>query len=214
MKISGVNIERLCEILTDYSNPVPQAQVELANRILFEDIDDGDEKGDIIMVFGSPTCTHHRSPKAAQLYFEQRGEYVILSGGKLSVNGKSEAENMWEQLRSLGVPNSSIILENESVYTHENVMFSSDIIRAMFASKPVTILAVTNEYHMRRVMLNFGHYLNMFSTGSRFIPVPCSSTNADRSLWSSSSKGRYIIARECLGLVTYVRAGYLEDIEI
>lgn len=215
MLMSAVNIEKLCEELTDYSFMVSLETIDLVNRMIFNAAVDTGENGDVIMVFGSPTCTRHRAPKGVQLLFDKRAPYILLSGGKeIPETGHSEAENMWMQLRSLGVRNSEIILENESMFTHENVLFSSDILKSFFYGNPIKILAVTSSYHMRRVMLNFEHYRSLFPEGSSWVACASNGSGADDGIWHTTSVGRYRIAKECLALVNYTRQGYLPDVMI
>ncbi|MDR1563768.1 MAG: YdcF family protein [Oscillospiraceae bacterium] len=216
MLISSVNIERLCAALTDYEERVPEELIALCNRLLFKGIEDRGENGTVIMVFGSPDCTRNRSPKAAEAFFENRAPFILLSGGKPMPDdsGLTECEAMRAQLRALGVPNERIILENKSMYTHENVMFSADIIKALFDDKAMKILAVSGASHMRRVMLNFAHYRSIFARETQVLPVPARSSSTDEGVLQMVNRGRYAAARECLALVSYVRAGYLPDVEI
>lgn len=215
MLMSSVNIEKLCEELTDYSFAVSLDAIALVKRMLFNAAVDTGENGDVIMVFGSPTCTHHRAPKGVQLLFDKRAPYILLSGGKeIPETNHTEAENMWMQIRGLGVKNSEIILENESMFTHENVLFSADILNSFFDGKPIRILAVSSACHMRRVMLNFEHYKSLFPAGSSWVACASSGSGADEGIWHTTSVGRYRIAQECLALVNYTRAGYLPDIAI
>lgn len=63
MLLSSVNVGKLCEELTDYSFAVSLESIELVRKMLFANCEDTGENGDVIMVFGSPSCLRHRSPK-------------------------------------------------------------------------------------------------------------------------------------------------------
>ena len=91
---------------------------------------------------------------AAQLYHDGKAPVVLVSGGNLpfSVNEESEADTMAEVLGQLGVPSEAIWLEEQSVNTYENGLYSSEILENAGISH---ILLVTSAKHMPRSVLIF-----------------------------------------------------------
>ena len=73
-------------------------------------------------------------------------EWIISSGGG---NGSSEASsvNMREALVRLGVPSNRIVLESESVDTHDESLFVGRILQMLHVDK---VVLVTTDTHMRR----------------------------------------------------------------
>lgn len=217
MYASNISIERLVSELTDMrSSLLSDYAVNVTEGILFSGIEDSYEKGDVILVFGSPDCLRFRATKAFECYAMGRAGKAVLSGGvTVPQTGLSEAQSMWKLFTEFGAYNTDLFIETASKFTHENVMFSSDIIRALFEGKPVKILAVTSYEHMRRVLLNFQHYTNLFPAGTQFLPVPSASTkDCEPYLWRSTPGGRAAAAKEITNIITYIRKGYLPDFEL
>jgi len=215
--VSNIHLDIITSELCNLNSSMVSEQTRrIVEAVLFNGIEDSFENGDVILTFGSPDCLRYRAVKAFESYAAGRAEKIILSGGVTIPNtGYSEAQSMWDLLTGLGAHNSDIYLETASKFTHENVLFSSDIIRAVFKGMPVKILAVTSYDHMRRVLLNFQHYKNLFAEGTRFMPVPSGSTqDCEPYLWQSTPNGRKTAARELTNIVTYIRKGYLPDFQI
>lgn len=212
MKISQINIQPLLE---DIASGMPQAStIGMVERLLFHGLEDTGAAGDFVMVFGSPTCTRYRAPLGARLLLSGRAGFLLLTGGKeLPGTQTTEAEAMKSVALAEGVAEERILLENASLFTHENVRFSIDIMKQALPGRPWHILAVTSGYHMRRVMLNFQHYWDDFPAGSTVSPCPAASDCARKENWSLTEKGRGIIARQCRALYRYVQLGYLPDID-
>ena len=92
-----------------------------------------------------------RIDRAAALYFAGRAPKILLSGGALE--GKvSEARIMAKVLRQRGVPESALILENDSRHTYENAQFSD---RVMQHAQLKRALLVTSALHMPRALATF-----------------------------------------------------------
>lgn len=92
---------------------------------------------------------------AAELFFEGRSPLILLSGGEISWqnNGASTpAQDMAHLLVRFGVPESALILENESQNTYENALKAREILSEM---KIDNILLVTSAMHMPRAVALF-----------------------------------------------------------
>lgn len=212
MRISQIDIQALLSGIA--AGGQDQTTAMVVDHLLFAGLEDTGKSGDFALVFGSPTCTHYRAPTGAALVLQGRAHFLLLSGGKqIPGERNTEAEAMEEAVLSKGVPGRQVLLENRSMFTHENVEYSADIMKNTIPDKAFRVLAVTSEYHMRRAMLNFLHYRRLFPKGTEIYPCPAPSCHARRDNWFQTEKGRGIIARECRSLYNYMQLGYLPDVE-
>lgn len=88
---------------------------------------------------------------------------VILASGGAPRGGRPEAEQMRDILRVMGVPRSAIVLEPFSRNTHENAVYSAQLLRQRELRR---VLLVTSAFHMRRAMGVFR------AQGVEAIPAP------------------------------------------
>lgn len=77
---------------------------------------------------------------------------LILSGGDPTHHGKSEATVMAKALQSLGIPESDIIMENQSRNTFENAKFTRELIESNEFNH---IILVTSGFHLKRALRFF-----------------------------------------------------------
>jgi uncharacterized SAM-binding protein YcdF (DUF218 family) len=97
---------------------------------------------------------------AAYLYKLGKAPRLILSGGRLSFGEMptssqvpdSEAQDMQQILRVMGVPDQAILLESQSVNTYENAVNVQRILRQENLQR---ILLVTSAWHMPRAIAIF-----------------------------------------------------------
>lgn len=97
-------------------------------------------------------CNGDRLLQAVQLYKLGKIKKIFFTGGdgSLSVSVKHpEADVVYKFFKLMGIPDSNIILENQSRNTRENAVFTAKIIteKAMMNSSS---LLITNAMHMRR----------------------------------------------------------------
>jgi uncharacterized SAM-binding protein YcdF (DUF218 family) len=84
----------------------------------------------------------------ARLYQAGKAPLIILSGGHdPQFSATSSAESMRQFIRALGVPDSDILLEEESRNTTQNADFTADILARRGINR---ILLVTSALHMPR----------------------------------------------------------------
>lgn len=88
---------------------------------------------------------------------------ILLSGGQGQDKTSSEAIISGRVLKSLGVPEDKILLEDKSINTTQNAVYSAEILREKNFQHP---LVVTSAFHMRRAVLNFSRQ------GIEVIPYP------------------------------------------
>lgn len=91
-----------------------------------------------------------RVKAAAKAYREGYSEIIIACGGTTEGHHISEAEVMQALLLEQGVPESAILLENQSQITIENMHFAA---KMMGGAKGKRVLVITSDYHVRRSVL-------------------------------------------------------------
>ena len=103
---------------------------------------------------------------AAQLYQQQKAPLLILSGGRINWQGSNvppESADMAVLLRRLGVPETAIIQEPDSLNTYQNAVNVKQILEARQIRR---VLLVTSALHMPRALLIFQRQ------GINAIPAP------------------------------------------
>ncbi len=110
---------------------------------------------DVIIILGSGLnadgepgpAMRRRVGRGAQLWQEGYAPFVLCSGGVGLRQTRSEADACAVLLRSLGVPDAAIILEEQSRSTEENALFSAAIMEERGFQ---TALIVSDGYHLLR----------------------------------------------------------------
>jgi uncharacterized SAM-binding protein YcdF (DUF218 family) len=93
---------------------------------------------------------------------------IITSGGDALGTGKSEAVIYQNELNAIGVNQSDIILEPNSMNTFKNAEFTSIIFKS---NKFDNVYLVTSGIHMKRALLYFSHFgINAIPAVSDYIP--------------------------------------------
>lgn len=108
-----------------------------------------------LMPDGTPTpLLAGRINKAAELWRKQ-GErpIIVASGGQGADEAQSEAQAISTYLQDrCGVPAQSIILEDQSTTTRENLIRSKELLDARTEDKPYRCCLVTSDYHVFRAV--------------------------------------------------------------
>lgn len=71
-----------------------------------------------------------RSKKAAELWKAGVAPVIVACGGPTGGSGRTEAEALKEELVSLGVAESAVLLEDRSMITTENIVNARKILGA------------------------------------------------------------------------------------
>lgn len=117
------------------------------------------KKIDYIIALGSgikseevPPLLKSRLDKAIEYYVKNPAAKIIVSGGQGADEPVSEAFAMKKYLLSQQIPETQILMEDQSTTTFENMTFSKKIILADWkeASHSPTVLFSTNNYHVLR----------------------------------------------------------------
>lgn len=88
---------------------------------------------------------------AARLY-ETTGLPVLFSGGKVFPDSGNEADISQRQLLALGVPQNKIYIENRSLNTEQNALYTAEVLNSHGFAAPVLI---TSAFHLPRAVLEF-----------------------------------------------------------
>lgn len=129
---------------------------------------------------------------------------ILVSGGHIQPRTRSLSSQMRETLTGeFDVPVRWV--EDRSSDTHENALFSSEILRK---DRIKSVLLVTHAWHMRRAMAAFrGTGLDPIPAPTRFIR-PSTSIIEDLLPDASALRTSYYALHEWLGLLWYYVSGY------
>ncbi len=112
---------------------------------------------------------------AAKLYKDGAAPKILLSGGRIQWTGgdSSEAKSMATILELMGIPPEDLILESRSLNTHENAVYTKEILQQQNIDK---VLLVTSAAHMPRSIAIFKR------ENINAIPAPADYMISDRNL--------------------------------
>ena len=112
---------------------------------------------DAILVLGAGTWDGEVSPvfrerlsHAADLYRAGYAPKILLTGGLDPRNTVTDAEAARRWMLAEGIPESDLLIEEKSRYTHENFVYAREI---MEREGMKTALVVSDPLHMKRAML-------------------------------------------------------------
>lgn len=189
-----------------------QLNDNIINKMLFDIPKDDGLKGDCIWVFGSNITQNERVKIAAKLYKEGRAPFVLLSGG-LGTKGKiAEALVMKDLAMELGIPEESIILEENSNNTTENVLCSILVLERKFLLQNIKrLIVVTSPFHMQRLILTINRYMPKWIEYSY-----CYDENSPltKENWAKDKDSRKKIEHEAKRIIYYAKNKYIDDKEI
>lgn len=188
--------------------------IEIIDKILYENIEDNNATVDIILTLGSRFADKYRIPKAVSLYKDQRSNRILMTGGALipELSHITEAGYMKQKAMELGVPEDSIIIEEQSKTTVENMICSMLILEREFKLINVkSVLLVTTRFHMKRSLLLARAYLPKWI---EVIPSPADDVNTLRHNWFQTEAGYKRAIAEASKIISLVKEGSVEDFEI
>lgn len=147
-----------------------------------------------------------------ELYYKKRVNKLVITGGSGSVSKPHHREAIYikKYLNGISIPDSSIIIENNSKNTYENAIFTKHILDSMQFKG--SILLVTSSFHMRRSIAifekagykNITPYVTNKITGIRKFEFDyCFIPNVE-AIW-----GLNLVLHEMVGYAIYKTKGYL-----
>jgi uncharacterized SAM-binding protein YcdF (DUF218 family) len=147
---------------------------------------------------------------AAQLYKVGKAAKIVVAGGQAPWLGMeiSEAQAMSEFLIDLGIPDSAILQETESLNTYQNAMFSKPLLEQNGIQ---SVLLVTSALHTPRALAIFK------TAGISAVPAPTDFEiiNSPNTLlrWlpdAAALEGSTRAIKEYLGFQVYKMRGWIE----
>lgn len=101
------------------------------------------------------TASGDRLFQTIPLYYKKRINKILFTGGSGSISKPNHREAYYvkEYLKSINVPDSVVLIENNSRNTYENAIFSKQILDSLYFNG--SILLVTSSFHMRRSLAIF-----------------------------------------------------------
>jgi len=114
--------------------------------------------------------TADRFIQAVKLYRLGIIKHILVSGGNGKTDDNHFREGAWVkgELKTFGVPDSAIFVEDKSNNTQENALYSKQILDSQNLKPPY--LLITSAYHVPRAALIFE------KAGVPVIPFPCNYT--------------------------------------
>lgn len=163
---------------------------------------------DIILVFGN----RHFEPlaqRATDLYQSGLAPYIVLSGG-VPAQGETEACQMHRMLRATGVPDSAILVEDKSLNTQENVLFSRALVEKELRAPIESIITVGQAFAGRRFLMTMAqNWPNVFAMASN-VPL---FKKSDTEFRDQAEQDTYL-REQFSRIAPYVKAGYIAEVDI
>ena len=158
------------------------------------------------------TYSGDRLFQTLELYHKNRVKKLLITGGSGSISKPHHREAMYikRYLHNINIPDSAVLIENNSKNTYENAVFTKKILDSLKFKG--SILLVTSSSHMRRSLAIFNKagyqnitpYVTNKITGIRKFEFDyCFIPNTD-ALFTLN-----IITHEIFGYITYKLKGYL-----
>lgn len=158
------------------------------------------------------TASGDRLLQTLDLYYKGRIKKILITGGSGSISKPHhrEAAYIKRYLLNMGIPDSCVIIENNSRNTYENAIFTKQILDSIHYQG--NTLLVTSSFHMRRSKAIFEktgyqnitpYVTNKFSGLRKFEFDHCFIPNTE-ALWLMQ-----LIVHEMVGYVVYDIKGYL-----
>jgi uncharacterized SAM-binding protein YcdF (DUF218 family) len=166
------------------------------------------QKADLALVFG----TRHPEAinKVYELYRDRLIPKILVSGGLNRVNGENEAKEMSQKLIELGVEKEDIILEDQSINSLENVLFSKKVIEEKIGFNNIKkIIAVVKHYHSRRALMTLKRH---FPKTVVLIPVTYDIYGFDKDNWFEDASGKEKVMDEWDKISVYLKKGDIEEL--
>ena len=163
---------------------------------------------DLAIVFGTANelDMKRRTQQGVDLYRAGYVARLLVTGGGVLAHTCPEARRMAQIARKLGVPDSDLLIEDRSSNTFENVQFSTSVLQeAQLFDTLSTVILVSSEWHMHRVLLTTQKY---FPESIRMVCCP-TREGCNRDNWTQAETCRKEVAGEALLLETFLETGAL-----
>lgn len=187
---------------------------EQITKVVFgntSEIDDGTIKGDCIFVFGGMYID--RVLKAVELYKNGRAPFIMFTGGdKFGQRNSPESIFMRDEAIKLGVPSDSILIEQISNHTKENILASLMVLdRAIGLEKINRLLLVSAPGHMRRCLLMLKTFMPPWY---EYVWCPDDRTIGQANNWWTDTEEEKRVRDELSKVIYGVKGRYFVDTDI
>jgi uncharacterized SAM-binding protein YcdF (DUF218 family) len=132
--------------------------INLASIVVVGTRDDG-SKADVIVVMGAAQYDGRPSPQLAarldhafDIWTQGRAPLIAVTGGKMEGDRFTEADASRQYLVDKGVPDQTIIEENQGIATWDSVAALTPVLRDRDIR---SVIVVTDPYHEQRSVLSF-----------------------------------------------------------
>ena len=140
---------------------------------------------EIMVVFGchvnkdGPSIQLRERLDAALGYWREHPDVkIVVSGGKGDNEHESEAQCMHDYLIEHGVSEESVLMEDHSRNTHQNVLYTRDLLQSTVDSgaweRPGRYVLVSSDFHLSRILMLWGRGFGTTSNVTT-VPAPVSS---------------------------------------
>jgi uncharacterized SAM-binding protein YcdF (DUF218 family) len=160
------------------------------------------EKADAIIVLAGD-ANGERVTQGVELYRAGWAPKIIMSGGPAAWH-LTYAENMKKQARSLGVAEKDIIIQDRSLSTREDVVFSLAVLKKIRAKK---VIMVSSPFHMRRMILTAKKKYTR--EGIKVIACPVEHSKWKPEGWWRRHEDTQPVVYEYMAMVQYLFKGWL-----
>ncbi len=196
----SAEVGRMTERFADHPEE-EEENLPKINMLLFGEPDDTGGRYDVIIVLGSRDCGY-RVEKALETGSTDPEVTYLVTGGNMHKDGEmKEAGFMADHLRSAGIPDDRIIIEDDAENTFRNLELSADIIeeelregKIAVCDKKLRIGIVTAGFHVPRTRLMTANIPWYDDKDLIFIPAYGKHTRPDN--WYSDPKGRTVCLSE------------------
>ncbi|UNK20306.1 YdcF family protein [Paenibacillus sp. N3/727] len=200
MLISNMNPEKLMK--------------EQITKLVFGDaseMDNGTLHGDCIFVFGGMNVD--RVLKAVELYKNGRAPLILFTGGdRFGQRTLHESIFMRDEAIKLGVPAESILIEQVSNHTKENILASLMVLdRAVGLEKINRLLLVSAPGHMRRCLLMLKTFMPPWY---EYVWCPDDRKLGQANSWWTDTTEEKRVRDELYKVIYGVKGKYFEDAEV
>jgi uncharacterized SAM-binding protein YcdF (DUF218 family) len=197
------------DTLQEHSHdPSQTAQIDALTHFIF--VPDNALKADATIVLGM-SLWHRPLARAVDLYRQGLSGQLVLCGGYNQKIGAVEALEMYRKAKSIGIPDSDILVDSDSRNTAENFSNAVSLIKAngIEATRSVVNI-VAIHFHIRRALLTAQ---NIFDHGVQFGTVTYPSVYYTSKTWHETEAGRRNVLDEIEKIARYFPGTMLPESE-
>lgn len=163
------------------------------------DVGNCTKKDAIVAVSGGDTQA--RTSEAIKLYKHGWADTLIFSGAAQDKTGPSNAEAMRRQAVADGVPETAIVVEEDSNTTRENAELTKELLVKRNIN---TVILVTSAYHQRRASLEFNSHVDGLV---QILNHPIATDNQWSGLWWVTPTGWWLALSELFKIGAFYVGG-------